>query len=88
MASTFALLWAGWCIEGKPSPNSRGTISIPMCAADFSAASAGTDHWPWIYRTGTPHVGALVQLLSFGVDTRGEMYVLTADDVFRIEPVR
>ena len=36
----------------------------------------------------TPHVGALVQLLSFGVDTRGEMYVLTADDVFRIEPVR
>ena len=36
----------------------------------------------------TAQVGALVQLLSFGVDTRGEMYVLTQDHVFRIEPVR
>ena len=36
----------------------------------------------------TPQVGTLVQLLSFGVDTQGEMYVLTADDVFRVEPVR
>ena len=39
-------------------------------------------------RDWTEEVGRLVQLLSFGVDTRGEMYVLTADDVFRIEAVR
>ncbi len=39
-------------------------------------------------RDWTPDVGRLVQLFSFGVDARGEMYVLTADDVFRIAPVR
>ena len=36
----------------------------------------------------TPEGEALVRLLSFGVDTREEMYVLTADHVFRVEPVR
>ena len=39
-------------------------------------------------RDWTEAVGRLVQLISFGVDARGEMYVLTADDVFRIAPVR
>lgn len=39
-------------------------------------------------RDWTPDVGRLVQLLSFGVDAQGEMYVLTADDVFRVVPVR
>ena len=39
-------------------------------------------------RDWTEAVGRLVQLFSFGVDARGEMYVLTADDVFRIAPVR
>ena len=33
-------------------------------------------------------VERLVQLLSFGVDTRGEMYVMNTDHVFRIAPVR
>ena len=39
-------------------------------------------------RDWTEEVGRLVQVLSFGVDTRGEMYVLTANDVFRIAPMR
>jgi glucose/arabinose dehydrogenase len=39
-------------------------------------------------RDWTPDVGRLAQLLSFGVDTQGEMYVLAADGVFRIVPVR
>ena len=36
----------------------------------------------------TEQVGALVRVLSFGVDTQGEMYVLTADDVFKVVPIR
>ena len=36
----------------------------------------------------TSQVGALVQWLSLGVDTQGEMYVLIVDDVFPVEPVR
>lgn len=39
-------------------------------------------------RDWTTDVGRLVQLLSFGVDTHEEMYVLTGDNVFRIVPVR
>ncbi len=39
-------------------------------------------------RDWTPESGKLTRLLSFGVDTRREMYVMTADDVFRIQPIR
>ena len=39
-------------------------------------------------RDWTEEVGRLAQLFSFGVDTGGEMYVVTADHVFRIVPVR
>lgn len=39
-------------------------------------------------RDWTSQVGALVRLLSFGVDTQGEMYALTADHVLRITPIR
>ena len=39
-------------------------------------------------RDWTTDVGKLTQVLSFGVDTEGEMYVLTADEVLRVEPVR
>ena len=39
-------------------------------------------------RAWTDQVGALVRVLSFGVDTQGEMYVLTADEVFRVAPIR
>ena len=36
----------------------------------------------------TEQVEAQKRVLSFGVDSRGEMYVMTADDVFRVAPVR
>ena len=36
----------------------------------------------------TDQVGPLERVLSFGVDARGEMYVLTADNVLRVVPVR
>lgn len=39
-------------------------------------------------RDWTSEVGTLTQFLSFGVDTQGEMYALTANDVLRIVPVR
>ncbi len=39
-------------------------------------------------RDWTPASGRLVRLLSFGVDTRQELYVMTADDVLRIQPIR
>ena len=39
-------------------------------------------------RDWTEEVDRLAQLFSFGVDTGGEMYVVTADHVFRIVPVR
>ncbi len=39
-------------------------------------------------RDWTPDGGRLNQLLSFGVDNRGKVYVLTVDDVLRIVPVR
>ncbi len=45
--------------------------------------SLATDLRDW-----TPESGTLKQLLSFGVDAAGEMYVLTGDAVYRIEPVR
>ena len=36
----------------------------------------------------TEDVGRLSRFYSFGVDTQGEMYVLTADHVFQVVPVR
>ncbi len=39
-------------------------------------------------RDWTEQVEARKRVLSFGVDTQGEMYVMTADDVFRLTPVR
>ena len=39
-------------------------------------------------RDWTENVGKQWEVLSFGVDTHGEMYVLTSSDVLRVEPVR
>ena len=39
-------------------------------------------------RDWTEDVGRLSQLYSFGVDTQGEMYLLTADEVFKVAPIR
>lgn len=39
-------------------------------------------------RDWTEDVGKRWEVLSFGVDTHGEMYLLTSNDVLRVEPVR
>ena len=39
-------------------------------------------------RDWTEEVGRLSQLYSFGVDSQGEMYMLTANEVFKVEPIR
>ncbi len=39
-------------------------------------------------RDWTPDEGKLIRMYSFGIDTSGEMYLLTADDVFQVAPIR
>ncbi len=73
---------------GKAIPELSGTYFYSDVCGGFLRSfrwdgSLALDLQDW-----TPQADPLVQLLSFGVDTQEEMYVLTADHVFRIEPVR
>ena len=78
----------GVVYRGKAIPELTGHYFYGDVCAGFLRSFSWNGTLAVDLRDWTPQVGALVQLLSFGVDTTGEMYMLTIDNVFRIAPVR
>ncbi len=86
--STVCAVVGGVVYRGQAIPELAGQYFYSDVCGGFLRSFRWNGSLAVDLRDWTPQVGTLVQLLSFGVDTQGEMYVLTADDVFRIDPVR
>ena len=78
----------GVVYNGSAIPELKGHYFYGDVCAGFLRSFKWNGTLATDLRDWTPEVGPLTQLLSFGVDTEGEMYVLTFDHVFRIVPVR
>ncbi|MCQ3805481.1 MAG: PQQ-dependent sugar dehydrogenase [bacterium] len=78
----------GVVYRGTAIPELTGTYFYSDACGGFLRSFSWNGELAVDLRDWTEQVEAQTRVLSFGVDTRGEMYVMTADDVFRVEPVR
>ncbi len=78
----------GMVYRGKVIPELDGHYFYSDVCGGFLRSLRWNGDLATDLRDWTTDVGKLTQLLSFGIDTEGEMYVLTADEVLRVEPVR
>ena len=78
----------GMVYRGTAIPELDGTYFYSDACGGFLRSFSWNGTLAVDLRDWTEQVGAQKRVVSFGVDTRGEMYVLTADEVFRVEAVR
>ena len=79
---------SGMVYQGKAIPELAGHYFYSDACGGYLRSfqwngSLAVDLHDW-----TEQVEAQKRVVSFGIDTEGEMYVLTADDVLRVVPVR
>lgn len=78
----------GVVYRGAAMPELAGTYFYSDACGGFLRSFRWNGTLAVDLRDWTDQVEQQRPLYSFGVDTEGEMYVMTADHVFRVEPVR
>lgn len=78
----------GVVYRGAAIPELAGTYFYSDACGGFLRSFRWNGTLAVDLRDWTDQVERQSPLHSFGVDTEGEMYVMTADNVFRVEPVR
>ena len=78
----------GVVYRGQAIPELRGHYFYSDACGGFLRSFRWDGSLAVDLRDWTEDVGRLARLYSFGVDTQGEMYVLTADEVFKVSALR